>query len=156
MENEGIPSKLDTDHDPQLLSKLFEAVRSTVRVSNISTTEYRPQTNDQAEYFNPTLISRLCHHVSKHKTDLDTYLLPFTFAYNVLVYRPIKMSHLSGALTQALPALAIVVPKRTNLATGDENARPIYARLYLIKHATELQREANEIVQLAQRRYKKN
>lgn len=63
--NYGIPSKILTDNGPQFVSKLFLAVCNTFRVINISTSEYCPQTNGQADRFKSTVISQLHHYVSE-------------------------------------------------------------------------------------------
>lgn len=46
------------------------------RGENITTIEYSPLTNGQAERFSSTLVSRMRHYVSEHQTNWDTYLFP--------------------------------------------------------------------------------
>lgn len=53
-----IPSKLLTDHGPQLLLKLFEAVYSTPGLITITTTENCLHTSGQTEHFSSTPILR--------------------------------------------------------------------------------------------------
>lgn len=54
-----------------------------------------------------------------------------------------------------LLGLGTVATKRTNLNTDDDIASPMYARLELIKYATDLRKEADKSLRLAQIRYKK-
>lgn len=75
------------------------AVCRTLGVNNNNTTEYHPQTNDQTDRSNSIFISLLCHYVSKHQTNCDTYLLPLTYAYKVQIHRFIKVSPFRLALT---------------------------------------------------------
>lgn len=124
-----ILSQLLTENGPQLVSKFFAAVCSTLGVNKITTTKYRPQNNGQAELFNSTFISRLRHYVSEYQTDWDPYLLPLTYAYDVQVYRSIKVSLFCLALMRTPPGPATVVPKRPNIATDDDMVFPLYARL---------------------------
>lgn len=51
----NMPFKLLTDTGPQILSKFFVAVRSTLGVRKITTTEYYPAKNGQAEHLNSKL-----------------------------------------------------------------------------------------------------
>lgn len=62
-----IPSSLLTDNGFQFWSTFFLSVCSTVGVISITTTEYQPQINGQAERFNSTIIRRLLHYVPEHQ-----------------------------------------------------------------------------------------
>lgn len=137
------------------MSKLFVAACSTLAVNKITITEYHPQTSRQAERLNSTFLLRLRHYVSEHQTDWDTFQLPLAYAYNVQIYRSVKVSPFSLALTQTPPGRAAVIPKRTNLATDDDVAPPICVRLARIEHATDLRRESDKKLRLAQSRHKK-
>lgn len=105
---------------------------STPGVSNVTTTEYYPQTDGKVERFNSMIVLRLRHYVSDHQTDWYSYLLPLTFAYNVQVDRSNKLSLFSLVLTRTPPELATFVSKRPSLASDDDAASLLYARLELI------------------------
>lgn len=123
--------------------KHFVTVCSTLGVNNIIITEYRLHIDEQAKCFNYTSISRLCHRVSEHQTDLKTYLLPLVYAYNVQARSSIKVSAFSLAPSRTPSRSATVVPGRANLALDDDMAFLMYAKLELIRRATELRQEAD-------------
>lgn len=50
----------------------------------------------------------------------------------------------------------MVSPRCTKLATDDDKASLMYARLEFIKRATDLRQKADKSLSLAQRRYKKD
>lgn len=114
--NYGIPSKLLANNGPQFVSKIFVAVCSILKGNNITTAEYHPQSNGQAERFYSTLISRLCHYLSENQTDWGTYLLLLTYTYNVQVHNSINESRFSLTLTKTCSGPATVVPKRISLS----------------------------------------
>lgn len=96
--NYRVVPKMVAESGSQFFSKLFEAKLITVGRNLIANTEYYPQTNDQAEHFNSTLVSRLRLYKSDHETDLDLYLLLLVFDYNEQVHRFIKVSSFSWHL----------------------------------------------------------
>lgn len=67
--NYGITSKLLAESVSQFWSKFFVVVCSALGVNKITHTEFHLQTNDQAERFGSTLMSRLCHYVSEEGKD---------------------------------------------------------------------------------------
>lgn len=77
----GIPYNLKTINGSGFVSKFFADVCTTVEVSKITTTEYQPETNGEAERFDFTKIPRLRHYTSIQKTDWDTYLLSLVYTY---------------------------------------------------------------------------
>lgn len=97
-------------------------------MNNSISPDYHPQINctGQAGRLGSTIIPGLRHNVSEYQTDWDTYQLPLTLAYNVLVHRTIKVSSLRLALTRTLPRPATVARKRTNLAKDNDIMSPMY------------------------------
>lgn len=67
----------------------------------------------------------------------DTYQLPLRYVYDVQFHRCIKMSPFSVEVMRTPPRPTTVVGNCTKLATDDDIALPLYARLKLIKHATD-------------------
>lgn len=105
----GIPPKLLTNNGPQYVWKFFLIVCCTLEVNNTTATGYHPKTNGQVEQFNCTILSRLRHYVSEHRTDWDTYLLPLRNANNIQVRKSIEISLFNRALTRAPPEPPTVV-----------------------------------------------
>lgn len=151
-----IPFKPLTENGPQLVSNFFVAVCRLLWVNNITITEHHKQTSGQRERFNCNLFSQLRHYVSEQKTDLDTYLLPLTYSYNIQVQRAINMPLFSMAVTQAAPGPAKFVSKSVRLASDDDLSSPVYVRLEVIRQTTDIRREDDKNLRLAQLRYKKD
>lgn len=68
----------------------------------------------------------------------------------------IKVFPFRLVLTQTPSEPAIVVSRRTCLATDDDMATPMYAKLYLIKRALGLFQGADKNLRPSQKRYKKD
>lgn len=136
--NYVISFKIVTENGPQFVSKFFVAVCSTLGLNNITTIEYHSQTNGQVECISFTLILQQRHFVFEHQTDWDLYLLPLIYVYNIQVHRSIKKSPFSLTLTQATLGPTTVAPRRTNIATDDDMASTMFARMELIKSATDI------------------
>lgn len=67
VKNFGIPSKLLTFNGHQFVQNFFVSFCITLVVNNITPSEYHPENNDEAERFNYTLISRVCHSMFEHE-----------------------------------------------------------------------------------------
>lgn len=99
-------------------------VHSSLGVVNITTTEFHPRINREAERCKSTLMSRFHHYVSEHQPDWGTYFLPLTYAYNVQTQ---GIAFQLEAYANP-PGPATLVPKSTDLATDDDVASPMYVR----------------------------
>lgn len=142
--NHRKPSKLDTGDGPQLESKFFVAVRTTVVVNGITITGYHPQTSSQAERFSSTLESGLLHYMSQHHSDWDTDLLPSTYAYDAQVERIMEVSGFSLELMGTPPTFPTVGKINVNLASDDNMALQVYAGLEINRGVTSLRQEADK------------
>lgn len=151
-----VPSTLLSETGPQFVLNSFVAVCSALEVNNITTTEYRPQINGKTERFNSTLILLFCHYGSKQHIYCDINLLPVTCAHNVQYQRSVKGSRSAWRLSQPPPppGPATVSPSHANLVTNDDMASSMYARLKLIKRATDVRQEADKNLRLELRQYK--
>lgn len=154
MANFGSPSKLLTDNGPQCLSRFFVDVLSTLWKSNITSTEYYPQRNDQAERSSFRIVLRVGDSLSKPQTEWDAYLLPLTYAYSIQAHGSIEVSPFSLVLTQTPSGPPILVPKRPSLATHDEVTSALFYRLAVIRMTTSLRNKANNNFNLAQNTYR--
>lgn len=67
----GAPKYVLTNNGPQFVAKFFDAICTMIGITHFCTTAYHPQTNDQTERFNKTILSRLKHYVAEHQTDWD-------------------------------------------------------------------------------------
>lgn len=76
----GIPTNVETDKGPQIVSKFFRTLCLVLGAKKLITTAYHPQTYDQVERYSFTLVARLGHYVSNNQKDRDTYIQPLTYA----------------------------------------------------------------------------
>lgn len=81
--NLRISWKLRTNSGLELKAKLFVTMCDKPAVDNITTAEYHPQTEAQAELFNSTILTWLYHYRSAHQKDSKIHLLLPTYAYYV-------------------------------------------------------------------------
>lgn len=102
----------------------------------ITTTEYHPQTNSQAERSNSTISPRLRYYLSENQIDRDIHLLPLMYTYYIHVHRSFKVSQFSLVFTRIPPGSAAAIPKRHFLASEDYAASQLYARLESIQYPT--------------------
>lgn len=72
----GIPSFIFTDNDKKLVSKFFATLCRLLGVKHLTTAAYHPQTNEQPEVFNRTIVIRLWHFFAKHLRDWNTFVQP--------------------------------------------------------------------------------
>lgn len=107
----GIPSSLLSDNGSQLTRKLFAALCDFLGTDLRTTTAYHPQTNGQMERYNKTIIARLRHYVSEHKSDWDKFVQPLTYAYNSKVNRSVGMTTFSLVLSLYSPSPTLPNPK---------------------------------------------
>lgn len=67
--------------------KFFELVCTTLVTKHLTETTNHFQTTGQTERYNRTLVTRLRHLVGEHQDDLDHYVQPLTYGYNMEVHR---------------------------------------------------------------------
>lgn len=70
----GISNQFLTNNCSQFVSKLFMRLWLLFRVRMLTTTTFHPQANIQGELYSSTSVLRLCHYVSEHPEDWDTYV----------------------------------------------------------------------------------
>ena len=82
----GIPDKLLTDQGREFTSNLFKNVARQLKIKQIQTTPYHPQSNGTLERTHQTLADYLKHFVNDNQTDWDEYIELFSFSYNTAVH----------------------------------------------------------------------
>ena len=70
----GFPTKLISDHGYKFESKLIVSLCQVAGVQKLRTSPYHPQTNEQCERFNSTLLNMLGTLTSEQKKDWKTYV----------------------------------------------------------------------------------
>lgn len=78
----GVPKKLVTDRGTNFTSKLFEHLCKLLRVEQVQTSAYHPQSNGALERCHRTLKEYLRSYVCENLNDWDDYLSQFCFTYN--------------------------------------------------------------------------
>ena len=92
----GPPALLLFDNGGQFTSKFFQHVGKILEVRQLFTTAYHPQTNDQVERFNRTILAGLRRLCSERGRERDEFSAEVTFAYNNTVHhatglRPLQL-----------------------------------------------------------------
>lgn len=95
-------------------SYLCQAFYNAADDNEVSLTE-----SGQVRLYRATVVSRLLHYVSEHPPDLNRYLTPLTYAYNVQVHRSAKLILSSLVLSWYPPAPAS--PKTTTIPPDINN-----------------------------------
>ena len=83
----GPPVYLLSDNGGQFTSKYFSTICNILGVRNLYTSAYHPETNGQAERFNPTILSALRRYICEDATDWDQFSDAVTYGYNCQVHR---------------------------------------------------------------------
>lgn len=83
----GPSARLLPDKGKQFTAKLLQSLCKSLRVSNLFTKTYHPQTNGQVERFNHTLLAGLRAFVGDHPQHLHEFTAPLALAYNTQVHR---------------------------------------------------------------------
>ena len=78
----GFPTKIISDQGCNFESELIANLCQVARVQKLRTSPYHPQTNEQCEQFNSTLLNMLGTLTPEQKKDLKTYVPAMVHAYN--------------------------------------------------------------------------
>lgn len=82
----GISKEILTDQGTNFLSKLFKNVCRLLKIKNIQTSAYRPESNGALERSHRTLAEYLRHFVNEKQTDWDEYTPFAMFTFNTSVH----------------------------------------------------------------------
>lgn len=80
----GIPKEILTDQGTPFVSKIMKDLCCLMKVNQITTSVYHPQTDGLLEHFNQTLKQMIKRAVSEEKRDWDLllpYLLPYLLPF---------------------------------------------------------------------------
>jgi len=148
--NFGPPRYVLSDNGKQFASKFFLSVCSTLRIRNLFTSAYHPQTNGQTERFNRTILAGLRHFIAEDQKDWDSFSGALTYAYNTTVHRATGLAPVDLVLTR--PPISLLAEKAESVdfdgVPPSETHRRFIARLESLM-ATAMPR-----LQQAQARYK--
>lgn len=136
--NYGIPGRVPTDNGQQLVSNFFKSVFAYFRIEAL-TSEYHCQCNGQAERLNRTLVPVLRHYVAEHQEDLDSFVYPLTYTYNVQIHRSAKLSPFYLVLGRSPLGPASLRPS-WHCSDEKKTETTLFARIRLIHRASMLQR----------------
>ena len=102
------PSKtLISDNGKQFAAKFFQAVCSLLRISNIFTSTYHPQTNGQVERYNRTILAMLRNYVNEHQNDWYGYVTALTYSYSCHVHRSTNTTPFNIVLSRPPPKFSL-------------------------------------------------
>jgi len=97
----GPPDTVLTDNGPQFVSLLFQGVCNLMGIRNLYTSTYHPQTNDQVERFNKTLVDMFMYYIEDHQDNGDELVSVLALAYNSRPHR-----------TTGVAPMDLVTPRR--------------------------------------------
>lgn len=82
----GIPEKILTDQGQDFMSKLLKDVSKLLKIKQLHTTAYHPQSNGSLERSHSTIIEYLKHYVNEGQTDWDEWLDFAMFSFNTTTH----------------------------------------------------------------------
>jgi hypothetical protein len=94
----GVPRVLLSDQGLEFNNKVLASVCSSLEISYLTTSGYRPQTNGQAEVFNRSMASYLARMLTQaHRSSLDweTLIGPLQLSYNTATHKATRHSPFS-------------------------------------------------------------
>lgn len=102
---------------------IADGVCQILRVTNMFTTTYHPQTNGQVERFNRTLLAGLRAFVGEHPRRWHEFTSALVFAYNTQVHRSTGVAPFDLVLSR--PPGPVTIKNESNLCdeTPSEHAR---------------------------------
>jgi len=151
----GLPATVQSDNGPQFRSTFFQRVCSLLEFSNRYSKTYLPQTNDQVERYNRTIVGQLRTYVEDHQDRWDELVSMLTLADNSRPQQSTGVAPLELVTPERVRSLSVErmvgspTPKET-----DCNPRAI--REVIRARIRNLIHKKRRSLTLAQRRYKKN
>ena len=118
-----VPRSLLTDRGSNFTSEYLKDVCGVLRVKQVWTTAYHPQTDGMVERFNATLCTMLKAYVSKAQTDWDLFAGYVTKAYNA-AYHPTLLTSPYQLLFGRVPLSRI---ESVDVAKDDSVPKAMYA-----------------------------
>lgn len=82
----GVPMELVTDRGTNFVSKLFQTLCKLLKIDQIQTTAYHPQSNGALERCHRTMKEYIRSFVCSQLDDWDEYIPFFAFTYNTTVH----------------------------------------------------------------------
>lgn len=147
--NYGPPKELISDNGKCFTAKFFQDVCRILNIQNSFTTTYHPQTNGQVERYNRTLKAAIRSYLNDHPKDWDLYTSSLTYAYNCVPHTATASAPFELVLSRPPPPLALEAAPRTFANTQE-------ARSHWKRCLEKSLGEANNRLEKAQRRYKRN
>lgn len=92
----GNRTYLVMDTGPRFKSEFFRSVSRQLEIKHFTTTPYHPQTNEWAEQFSKTPVTRLNNGIAEHQRSWDIFGQSFTYACNTQTRRR-KKRHLTNS-----------------------------------------------------------
>lgn len=147
----GPPAQLLSDNGRQFTAKLFQSVCRSLRVANMFTTTYHPQTNGQVERFNRTLLAGLRAFVGEHPRRWHELTPALAFAYNTQVHRSTGVAPFDLVLSRPPGSVTIKPEKDMHDAPP-----PSHAKAQFVAHMRRLVQQSRGVLAKAQGRYKRD
>ena len=108
----GIPQSIIIDNGPQFDSRVYRIFCSKLKIKNLYSTPWYPQSNGQAEAYNKTLLSALKKRLHSAKGKWVEELPRVLWAYRTTSRKPTRVS--SFALTYGMEA---IIPTEIRMPT---------------------------------------
>jgi len=149
----GPPATVLSDNGPQFRSTFFQGVCSLLEVSNRYSTTYHPQTNDQVERYNRTIVRQLPTYVEDHRDQLDELVSMLTLAYNSRPQQSTGVAPLEFVTPERVRSLP--VERMVGSSTPEEtDGSPRAIREVIRTRLRNMIHKVRRSLTLAQRRYK--
>ena len=147
----GAPDSLVSDNGSQFVADFFQRVCTLLRVTNLFTTTYHPQTNGQAERFNRSLMAMLRCYVEDHPDDWCSFTAALCYAYNQSVHRSTRVTPFELVLSRPPPEITLTYRGRDQPETRGKTHKQDFVERWKIALG-----KAAASLKEAQKRYKAN
>jgi len=151
----GPSASVLSDNGPQLRSTFFQEVCSLLGISNRYFTTYHPQTNDEVERYNRTIVGQMQTYVKDHQDRWNELLSMLTLAYNSRPQQSTGVAPLEFVTPVRVRSLS--VEQMVGSPTPEEtDGSPPAIREVIRARLRDLIHTVRRSLALAQRRYKSN
>ena len=147
----GAPDSLVSDNGSQFVADFFQRVCTLLRVTNLFTTTYHPQTNGQAESFNRSLMAMLRCYVEDHPDDWCSFTAALCYAYNQSVHRSTRVTPFELVLSRPPPEITLTYKAGSHPETRGKTHKQDFVERWKIALG-----KAAASLKEAQKRYKAN
>lgn len=100
----GIPNTILTENGSPFVAAFFEYICAALGVKQFGITDFHPETNDQTERYNKTLVARYPNERRRGANQFDQLVHTLTYGYNTQIHRTTGLLPFSMVLARNPPS----------------------------------------------------